>query len=152
MYLEKLDSIRKILTGLDWASLKQLTPKRARGPKLLAKKQKIEKSYDELFDAVNTLLEEPDEVPELEKNMLVDQATTGSATQDDSDSTDGVWIGVQLTATVVHLDTVVLSTSRAKTLWYVVNVPQVNATKNITFPEEGAPGDWNEIEVHPCTV
>ena len=29
-YLEKLDSIHEILTGLDWASLKQLTLKRSR--------------------------------------------------------------------------------------------------------------------------
>ena len=66
----------------------------------------IEKTYDELFEAVNTLLKEPNEVPELDENKLVDRASI-SATQDNSNSTDGVWMGVELTATVVHPVTVV---------------------------------------------
>ena len=102
---EKLDSICKILTGLDWALLKQLTPKRCILT-LHDKRQRIKKTYDELFEAIYTLLEEPDEAPEIVKNMLVNQASIESA-QDDSNSTDGVRIGVQLTATAIHLDTVV---------------------------------------------
>ena len=44
-----------------------------------------------------------------------------------------------LTATVVHLDTVVRSTSRAKILQYIVTVPQINTAMNVTFPEGEAP-------------
>ena len=49
-----------------------LDPKRTHRKKLLDKKSKIEKTYDELFEAVNTLLKEPIEVPELDENKLVD--------------------------------------------------------------------------------
>ena len=61
-----------------------------------------------MIKSVDTLLNKPDEAPELVKNKLVNQAITESA-QDDSNSTNGVWMGVQLNATAVHPDTVVLT-------------------------------------------
>ena len=83
-YLEILESIHETehLTGLDWTLLTRLDPKGACRQKLLAKKRKIEKTYDKLFEAVNTLLEEPVEVPEIDENKLVDQASIESATHD----------------------------------------------------------------------
>ena len=61
--------------------------------------------------------------------------------------THSIRINVTLTATVVHLDTVVPSTSRTEILWYIVTVPQINATMNITFPEGEAP--W-KLELSRC--
>ena len=88
-FLEILDSVCEVVywTNLDWALLMKLDPKRTHKKKLLAKKWLIENAYDELFEAIYAILEEPDEVPELDENKLVDQASI-SATQDDSDSTD----------------------------------------------------------------
>ena len=77
-----------------------------RKKKLLDKKSEIKRTYDKLIEAVNTLLNEPDEAPELVKSMLVNPASIKSA-QDNSNSTNGVPMGVELTATVVHPDTVV---------------------------------------------
>ena len=59
----------------------------------------------------------------------------------------GVWIGVMLTATAVHLDTVVPSMSSAEILQYVITVPQINAAMNVTFPEGEAP--W-KMELSRC--
>ena len=61
--------------------------------------------------------------------------------------THGIRIGVTLTATAVHLDTVVLSTSSAEILWCVDPVLQINAAINVNFPEGEVP--W-KIEPSRC--
>ena len=103
-----LISICKVvcLTDQDWVSLTKYDPKKMRNKKLLNKKHETERAYDKLSDAVNTLLEEPVEVPEIKP---INQASTKKIAQDTSHSTDGVWMGVQLTATAVHPDTTMLT-------------------------------------------
>ena len=81
-------------------------------------------------------------------------------------SANGVRIGVELTATAVLLDTVVLSTSRAETLQYVITVTQLmlpftaldpryvfdcGSQFNVTFPEEEAPGNWTRVNAKTST-
>ena len=59
------------LTDLDWASLMCLDPKRVPNKKLLNKKWLTENTYNKLLEAVDTLLNEPDDAPELVKSTLV---------------------------------------------------------------------------------
>ena len=71
-------------------------------------------------------------------------------------STDGVRIGVQLTATTVHLDSVVLTAeltmSRAETLRYIFTAIESRfAAMNVAFPEKVPPGNWTRVKAEICT-
>ena len=103
-YPEMLDSIQKIkhLPDLDWESIE---PKKGCRKKLLAKHWLNKRAYDKLINTVDTLLK-PVKVPEL---IPINQASTKKNAQDDNASTNGVWMGVELTATVVHPATAVFT-------------------------------------------
>ena len=99
---EVMDSIREIekLPDLDWLTLE---PKKAHRKKCQNKQWVNKRAYDDMLYNVNTRLK-PAKDPEIKP---INQITTIKPAQDDNTSTDDVWMGDTLTATMVHLNTVV---------------------------------------------